>query len=269
MMYQKILILAILAVALHPATCHSQSSFSSESASRKALPVRGFLAREKAFEKFLNMPWSGDDSRYSEIRTRLETAQREGKLDTSLDFYRSAWQKDLSSPTAQFGYFYGLWLNRTQNDLESQSDQANDSAFDDWLLKLQFPRTYNFTRLAGLCMNRIMLGHGLMPFIDRLMKADPNDLECRNLPGLLASTNDPAQQLRAIKLADENVAKWPELPLVHSVQGYVYYVQWLKTKDPVMGQKSLAAYQEYLRLAPPNAYDRDAVENPIKRIQHG
>jgi hypothetical protein len=178
-------------------------------------------------------------------------------------------KSDPKSLTVQYEYFYALWLNRWENDVEytlSQSDDMAQFTFD--FDKLRYPRTYNFTRLGALCDDYWILD--LFPFLQRLERKDPSDLLAQfYFPEMLASTGKPALQLQAIRLADQLAAKHAENVKVRVCQGYAYYRRWLTTKDPMMAQKAVAGYQAYIDRTIPNGHFRSAATWVIDQIKKG
>ncbi|RYZ92627.1 MAG: hypothetical protein EOP06_03705 [Proteobacteria bacterium] len=115
------------------------------------------------------------------------------------------------------------------------------------------PRVYNWTRLRFLVDARNFPDTLLRPVGERLVQRDPKDYEVKyRLIDTFNPGESKAEKKQALIYAHDLIRLNPKRASGYSALGGVYYRDWLLNKNRTDAGNAIAAYQRYLKIAPPN-----------------
>lgn len=207
--------------------------------------------------------WNGNNAAYQNLKRALDN-----QSDAQRDRYIREQQKKAvkkKSSLDQFGWAYASWLKRKKTDKLNDQFQLmlpvrNNFSF------VSNPRTYEYTRVRFLVEAWIAPRPQYKEVGRRLLRRSANDYDVKSVMVKVLEIGSSNEWNMALSYAKDLVKLQPKNPKSHSLLGSVYFNSWNKSKDPAKGRAAIAAYKEYLRLAPPNAEWRPQAEHLIKYI---
>lgn len=214
--------------------------------------------------------WTRDDKPYLKIRQNIDKAVAGGqKPDALLTKYQALAQKKPYDPQAQFRWAYAAWQARKAVDSYDQQYRRlwrTQRAF----ARVPSPHVYEYARLRFLVeawFRRVPQFKGVG---ERLAHRNSNDYEVKYYLASILDTSPLAEEReRALGYAKDVIRLQPKRPSSYSLLGGVYFSSWLKTKNRSDAEKAIAAYQQYLQLASPNAEWRPQAKRLIQILQRG
>ena len=210
--------------------------------------------------------WTGDGQPYLRMRQEIDQLITNGQNPDTLALqYKALASKDSSNSQSQFRWGYAAYKTAAKpGALPSLKLDGVEFA----LRRAKEPRNYEYTRLHFLVVARLTPYHQLKELGTRLLRHNPKDDEVKFY---LVSILDPGlyntEKQQALKLAQELARSQPKRASTYSLIGETYLKVWIKSKSQGDADKSIAAYQQFLRLAPPNHQFRRQAQNWIKFLQ--
>ena len=202
------------------------------------------------------VPWDGNEKPYQQMRATIDNAITGGRKPQDLVFlYENPARQNLNDPKAQFKRAYAAYLAAKQTD-DAEGERILGEPRTSLILA-PFPKTYEYARLIFLTEDYLgMPNSRLQEVSKRLLKRDPSDTAVKYAAArnLIFSTN-PADRNLAYRCAHELLVAKPDWASPHGLQGYIYYRRWQTSKSKDDANKSIAEYQQYLRLD--NLQDKD------------
>lgn len=217
-----------------------------------------------------NHAWTASDLPYKSVEARIIGEYKAGKAPEAIDSeYRSLAQVHSKDPVAQFAWIYAArgaaWLNSSEGmmpryllDTLTKADPGNVREYT----RYRFCLT-DETDLVLPVQNAKLIG-------DRLLASNPKDGWVRlSLINMLCAA--PGGTAKALPYALAWVKLEPTNAKAHSSLAQVYFDQWegSSRKNVILGNKAVAEFQAYLRLAPANDSFRQHAQSFIRHIQQG
>lgn len=216
-----------------------------------------------------DQPWTGDDAAYRRIKAAIDKAPGGGQTPETLRVkYGLLAQQNPENVQAQFAWAYAAWKTLTPESPSSRKDE-NLYGVPEALAHVPFPRTYEFARMRFLVEYENPDFQGLG---ERLLARDPGDADVKYhligvYAGMLGHSFSPEIKQRALARTQEMLRADPRRAAYYASLGGVYYSSWINGHDVTDAQKAIAAYQQYLRLAPPTDSWRGRAQTLIGMIQ--
>lgn len=215
--------------------------------------------------KWATESWTGDDTPYRKIKLAIDRAVAKKTLTAAaMTNYERAADQSPTDPQAQFQWAYASFQAQRLLPLLPQKVFPWTGVFQ----RAPFPHSYEIARLAFL-----METHGggephLQSLGERLLVRNPADYDVEyNLVRCIDSSLSPQMRDKALAHANHLMHMRPKYALSYAALGNIYFNIWLGKNDRVAGAKAIKAYQEYLRLGPPDKMGRQTAEKLIKAIQ--
>lgn len=219
------------------------------------------------------LPWTGDDKPYQKIRGDIDKAPIKGRNPSALiSAYKDREEYDSQNSLAVFGWGMARWRAATWPG-DYQEDDNNLIDLPDVLAEAPFPRTYNYARLRFLVQSQVRAMPQLRELGERLVKYDPSDVDAKyQLIRVLRQTQSfqttpLPENVEALKLAQELMTQSPKelryRQVFANIQGDAYMQSGFKKE---YGDRALAAYEDYLQMAPPDDPERDGIKRAIVSI---
>jgi tetratricopeptide (TPR) repeat protein len=169
----------------------------------------------------------------------------------------------------QFKRAYAAWRSLRHNSTLGEYYQVLNGV-PEALAVVPYPRCYNFARLRFLVEfnnpQLISLGEGLL-------QTNPKDNDVKyklvSIYGVALaypSTNGNVKA-HALKYATDLIQSEPNNSNDYSACASIYLSLWDRYHDKPDGDKAVAYYEQYLRLAPPDAEFRRMAQKFINEIQ--
>lgn len=220
--------------------------------SREAIQqwARASLARDYAW---FNVPWTGNDQPYQNIRSEIDQALAKGQKPASvLQKYRTFAQQQPNSPQAIFGYGYAVYeaetLPKGLNEAEVFQDSCKVSEL--WM-KVHGPHTYDYARLMFLHESLSSPTPDLIAVGKRLLARSPNDYEVEYGLATMASVSlKPTERAQALIYQQDLAQRFPNDPRQYRLLAEIYRGDAARTHSEAQAARSIAAYERYLALAP-------------------
>lgn len=248
-------------------------------ANREAYPSRILqnIGRVAPSIAWADKSWLGNDTSFTAVKNKIEKQiAAHQPPQTLLEGYREEAQVSPKDPQKVFAWAYSS--RKAINPSMSFDEKTQVGAgVHQALLAVPFPNTYNYARMLFLTAED---DHRLVPAGERLLTHDMSDNEVKTrlvndyssliaVEGAYKHRQNVSAQQRAVTLLDQLVRSDPKNPSYWSLTGLLYsgFYYTGKFRHPENARKSIAAYREYLRLAPLSAERRVAVEAVIKEIQ--
>ncbi len=211
--------------------------------------------------------WTGDDGPYKAIKASIDTKMTGGQFADDLRQQMGvAAQTNPADPKAQFAWAYSSWLASRSPSLSQERGFQVLWGVPEAMACVPDPHAYNFSRLRFLLEG----GKFLVPLGRRLLQANPHDLEVKShlvsiYGGLLVTQSSLPNvtgdlKATAILYCQDLIQANPANPRYRSQLGFVYCSCWRRSHDEQDKQRAIAAYRDYLKLAPPNETYRSDVE---------
>jgi len=216
------------------------------------IPLRAPLAA------WLTRRWTASDAPYARIEQEVSHAIQAGHKPASV--LAEARQNAVTHPLdfkAQFAWLYASTM------------AATELGMVDWhaMEAVEIADPGNVRQVARIRFAAGVLGgqNGYHPDLDgigeRLLATDPKDDWVREHL-IYDLCNGRKAMPRAITLASDWVRRKPKSAKAHAVMAFTYEAQWLwsRKKDRQAASNTVAEYQTYLRLAPPDdAFSKDVI----------
>ena len=155
---------------------------------------------------------------------------------------------------------YETWVNAPWTD--------NDTPYV--AIRHQLPHTYNFARLAFLCLNVGFTDVRLIGLGNRLIRADPSDVSVLNLQvGVLTMQPKAAWEQLAEKYARDIAVMRPGEPATYASLGWAYYSAWSSAKKRSDADEAISDYEKYLQLGDPQSAYRPRALKILEEIKNG
>ncbi len=213
-------------------------------------------------------PWTGDDKPYQQIRKNIYNEIASGQnAEELLARYKAQAEAKPADPQAQFAWAYAAL--RLSAFPGRQDTKVDLTGLPDALAGAPYPRTYDYARIRFLAQASLRPMGQLEELGKRLAQRDPADVPVKfRLIQVLRQIPSPPENAQAVRLAEEFVKSDPQQLIYRATLANVYedaFVDFGSKKSS--GDKAIAAYQEYLRLASPDDPNREGVERTIKGLQ--
>jgi len=228
-------------------------------------------ARLQAYYAWMNAPLTGDDRPYQALRDAIERALSSGRkpADVAKEYQTAATQRP-ADPVAKFGYYYAA--NRAQNvpnGISNVEAWRAEGDFDSALEKHILPHTYNYARLAFLEGVYGASDIHLISIGRRLMKRNPKDSAVEYaLAKVLTYSDAPSDFAQAVALQQDLARRFPNSPSTYWLLGDVYYHTAYRSRLVADAERSIAAYQRVLDVAPPTPEVRNDVRLTVSFIRN-
>lgn len=226
-------------------------------------------------QQWLNEDWTGNAQPYQQIEQQIdEVASNKVALKALLLSSRALAERDAKNPQAQFRWVYSGWKMLTPSSSYWDRHRYLNGAFEA-MVSAPSPNVYEYARL------RFMVAPScsqLVPVGERLLRRTPSDMRMKYrvvsdyiqllaLIGTRTKRVDDKVKARAVFLARELISADPANADYYSGLAGVYVTCWATKRDQGDAAKAVAAYQDYLRLAPPDDEFRSQAQAIIKDIQ--
>lgn len=217
-----------------------------------------------------NRAWTASDKPYEEARERIKKEYAQGRsLEAIAQEHRAIALSKPKDPVAQFAWVCAgrgaAWVSSSEGampryllDILTKADPGNVREYT----RYRFCLT-DETDLVLPIQNAEQIGN-------RLIASDPKDNWVRlSLINMLCAA--PGGTKKALPHALNWVQVDPNNPKAHSSLAQVYFNQWEESgrRNKALGDKAVAEYQAYLRLAPANDSFRRRAQSFIRHIQQG
>ncbi len=234
--------------------------------SREAIQqwARASLARDYAW---FNSPWIDDDRPYQNIRNKIGQALAEGQKPLAvLQRYRTLAQQQPDNPQAIFGYGYAVYKAETLPNGPSEADTFQDSCnVSKMWTTVHGPHTYDYVRLMFLHESLSSPTPDLIAVGRRLLARSPNDYEVEYGLATMASVSlKPTERSQALVYQQDLAQRFPNDPRQYRLAAEIHRAASARTHSNTEAAKSIAAYQQYLVLAP---QFRAKTENDIRLMK--
>ena len=212
--------------------------------------------------------WTGDEKPYNDVRARIKAEYKlGGNLATIAQKYKMNALKNSRDPVAQFAWVYAA---RGAAIVAGDEDQKAFSLLK--TLEMADPGNIHEYADYRFCMsdeaNTPLPSKEVEAVGKRLLRYDPKDNWVRlSLINMLC--NSKQELVAALPYGQEWVKQEPSNAEAHSALALIYFDQWEKSgrNNFVCGNRAIAEYQSYLRLAKPDASFRTPAETYIRYIQ--
>lgn len=205
-------------------------------------------------------PWTGDDTPYQNIERDTDKALASTwSVGNLLEQASVLAQQKPTDPQAQFQWSY---MARQVVLAEPKSYDYGSSlrAISVVLAHADSPKTYSYARLRFLLERQ---NPALTEVGERLLQRDSNDVSVKYhlsqyYSALFSERSqlnrdhavDPQLKQRALTLAEQIIAANPSDPDYRTALAAVYVSSFADKKNPQDASNAIAAYQQYLKLAP-------------------
>lgn len=211
-------------------------------------------------------PWTGDDRPYQGIERDADKALASSwSVGNLLEQTSLLAKQKPNDPQAQFRWSYIAW-QVVQAQPKSYDWSSATQAISVVLAHGISPKTYSYARLRFLLTRQDpdMTGLG-----ERLLQRNPNDVPVKyhlsdSYSALFSERSqrshnhqvDPQLKQRALTLAEQVIAADPSNPSYRSALAAVYVASWADNNNPEDASNAIAAYKQYLKLAPDDDNNR-------------
>ena len=219
-----------------------------------------------AYRSWVNAKWTGDERPYLKIKATLDAALAHGtKAPALVAQYIGPAQVSVLDPKAQFA-----WAYATQLEVETRQGIPQNPALYG-LRRLGAPNCYPVARLRFLLTQELEPNDGhlyLTPVAQRLLKRNPSDIRVRR-NWIFALCSRPAGLPKALRLAQDDVARTPMKPGVHAALAGVYDSMDIFSHghNATYRQKSIQEYEMFLKYAKPDDYYRPSAIQMVRALK--
>ncbi len=212
--------------------------------------ARASLARYYAW---FNAPWTINDSAYQNIRNTIDHDLVRGQKPTViLQRDKEIAEQQPNNPQAIFAYGYGVYKAATLPNAINGDEafQEEGKVYDAWE-KVHAPHTYNYVRLMFLQQSLSAPTPELIPAGKRLLARNPDDYEVEYGLAVVANVSaKPSDRSQAVAYQQDLARRFPNDPRQYRLLAAIYRITAIRTKSEAEADKSIAAFQQYLALAP-------------------
>jgi len=220
-------------------------------------------------DAWVSQSWKGDNTPFKAIRQTLDKQIKEDNFQALLLNYKKQAQANPKNSQTVFQWAYAAYQSIQITPNMPSEDYTNTvESVHQALAQAPFPNTYDYARLIYIFGGDSPV---LLPAGERLLDQDPNDPPVKmklaaNWSALFGmdrvykhQTNTKAER-RAVALAQDLIKSDSKNVRYYSLLGLIYAGIYYpdKSQNSEYAYKSIAAYQEYLRLAPSNV-DRHSI----------
>lgn len=212
--------------------------------------ARASLAKDYAW---FNAPWIIGDSAYQNIRNSIDNAYARGqKPGAVLQRYKETAEQQPSSAQALFGYGYAVYRADTAPNEPAGYDLFQEKGKIYTLSeKFRPPHIYNWTRLMFLHWSLGSPDPKLIPVGKRLLARNPDDYEVEYGLALMANASmKPEERSLAVTYQQDLARRFPNDPRQYRLLAQIYSGNAALSHSQGEADKSIAADQKYLALAP-------------------
>lgn len=209
--------------------------------------------------------WTSDDKPYQNIQHEIDKVAQQGQLTVNqIEHYRTQRQSDPQNPRTLFRWVYATYQAQQMHPPVRLTQVPEPGAFQ----YVVSPQCYQYTRLRFLTNAEYAPEPQLVTVAKRLLQHEPDDYDVQYyLVKCYKPWMSDKQKHDALMYAQDLIQKMPNKPSARAALGDIYHACWVVKRDVEDGQKAVAAYQEYLKLAPENYAGRAQVQKLIRRIQ--
>ena len=218
--------------------------------------------------KWANLPWTGNNAPYQQVRQEMESADAAGRdMETLRVKYGLLAQQNPKDALAQFRWAYASALSIKPTTGGGKA-QGNMFGVAEALARVPSPQTYDYLREQFLIEAWHDRPTGLERLGERLLQRSPHDypVQCAYVRVLHWSLM-PEKRQKALTLAQALIKEYPQKLNPYTLLAGVYTQMYWQTHNKDDAQKALAASQEYLRRAPANFANRQNVILVMKMIK--
>lgn len=212
--------------------------------------ARASLAKDYAW---FNALWTGDDSPYRNIRNSIDHDLARGqKPRTILQRYEDTAKQQPNSPEAVFAYGYAVYKAATLPNAISGAEafQGEAKVYDAWE-KVHAPHTYNYARVMFLQESLGAPDPKLIGVGKRLLARNLNDYEIEYGLAVMANVSTNSSDRSQAKAYQQDLARrFPHDPRQYRLLAGIYRITAQRSHSQAEAEKSIAAYRQYLTLAP-------------------
>ena len=243
---KKPLLLAIaVACAVGVQVSWGQSPKSPPTASPAA--IAAFQAEEKSRD-WRNAPWTESETPYLKIRQQVNAAIKQGQKPAEMlrRYEPKGADMNKAEPLYRWAYiaYRGFLLSPSQ-DARAVNATLRPLAYMD---RNRRPQSYSWARLRFLLttLSPVYNPKELRNVAFRLYKRDPKDVQVRyKLIGILPLTANKEDNLRAIRMAQEEVKRSPKNVTWQRSLAFAYKSAWMRDYQ---ASYALQTKQQYVRL---------------------
>jgi len=227
--------------------------------------------------EWANEPWTGDDTPYQNIERDTDKALASTwSIGNLLEQASVLAQQQPTDPQAQFRWSY-MARQVVLAQPKSYDYGSSLQAISVVLAHADSPKTYSYARL------RFLLGRqnpALTEVGERLLQRNPNDVSVKyhlsdDYSALFSERSqlnrdhavDPQLKQRALTLAEQVIAANPSDPDYRRALAAVYVSSFADKKNPQDATNALAAYQQYLKMAPADDSFRPQCQGIVVGLQ--
>ncbi len=213
--------------------------------------------------------WTGDNRPYHQIRAEADKVNNNPQsLDSTAKRLESDIERNPSDPKREYHWAYVTYKLAIASNPRDENKLVLSR---DALHRANPPHSYDYTRLRFLIEATLFVGPQFNNFIavgKRLMQRDPNDAEVKyQMVRILGDSPRAADQNTAVAYAESMVRQHPERGNYHANLAGAFLSRWLLSRNHSDAEKAMAEYQQYLKIAPPDASFRSQAERMIKSIR--
>ena len=255
-------LLLICAWELSPLPASAGAPIPSQTAVRASL---------KTYYAWMNAPLTDDDRPYQALRNHIEQALSSGRKPAEVaKEYQNAAVREPADALAKFGYYYAASrAANVPNGISPSDAMKAGNDFESLIEKHSLPHTYNYARLAFLNGVYAASDIRLISMGRRLMKRDPQDSSVEYaLAKVLTYSDAPLDFTQAVALQQDLARRFPNSPKTYWLLGDIYYHTAYRSHNQADVERTIAAYQHVLDVAPPTPEVRDAVRVTVLFIRN-
>ena len=212
--------------------------------------------------------WTQDDAPYRRVRVEIDSTFDKTRSDQMLSRYRAAALAQPRGDVARFRWgYYAYRMSTSQTTTRAASGKF--SKLPQTLVVTPTPNSYEFIRMRFLVESAMSeRGPHMAELGARLLQRNPKDhrVMFHQVSNLFTGREEDEQ--RALKLARQLVAVYPQRPNPHALLAYVHKRRWWGYHKREDAQASAANYRKYLRLAKLDPVGRRRIENSIKEMEN-
>lgn len=251
----------LLTLAVIAATIVLVSQFTGIKASVSAQGIGphefGWSSEDQAWK---TEDWTADDRPYRLIRAALSQEKASHHLDEAMvNEFQVEQAENPKNPQLFFRWVYAATLLRVP-EIAQSSIPGSKSSFPTHYLDISsiyhdYPLThsYEFDRLH--LIYDIEIGadtNEFKPVVKRLYNHNSSDAPILHIYAVMLSSSDQdADILLAMKLADKLVLLEPKVAMNHVLYGWSHYLEYWRTYNLVDYNKASQGYHDFLKLSSP------------------
>lgn len=219
-------------------------------------------------DRWMYSDWSKDGAEFKAARLALDASTTiqtsEDQLRTLVDKFQQQVDANPKDQLKQFKLIYLCY--RAAVVLPSCGSKQLRRVRG--LLEQQEYQTFEQARLRFVIEARDFPSLKLIFIGKRLLKAQPDDYDVKfYLVNVLDPSRSEQEAAEALIYSEELINAFPLRPSAHSALGGTLYKTWLRTQNKATADRSIAAYEQYLKLAPENDSFREQAQKLMAIMQ--